>query len=355
MKNKPWMVVVPTIREEQFNEFLKAWTPLFNDNVDTLYVVEDNPKRSFKMPTKGINFKIEHFSWKEIDADLKKDSWVIPRRTDCIRSYGFYRAYKDSGYSRHRELVLTLDDDVRPFANNIFESYEYVFNKKQNNAPFFNTMDVTFKDYVGDALETYPRGYPFALRNTSKVMLQYGPWMGVPDFDAITQLQNPGTDFKVLTSSAVVPKGVGVTGCIMNCAFRMDIVPFMYQLLMGQDQKGNKHPYDRWGDIWSCHIAKSLLDATQGCVVYNQAAGVSHQRASSVEKNLAKEASGYVINETFWDEASNTAYLAALASDNVESYAEFADALHTFTNVFGKEHTKKYTEAMKTWSKILKR
>lgn len=98
------IVVVPTIREDSIKSFLDAWKNEFRDL--KIIVVEDNPSRTF-----DLNYgNVEHFLWESIDRDLGKESWIIPRRTDCIRSYGFWKAYH-----QEPEFIITLDDDCYPY------------------------------------------------------------------------------------------------------------------------------------------------------------------------------------------------------------------------------------------------
>jgi hypothetical protein len=118
----------------------------------------------------------------------------------------------------------------------------------------------------------------------------------------------------------------------------------MYQLLMGQDAQGNAWPYDRWGDIWSGHLAKKYVeDVLGGCVAINYAAHIKHERASNVYANIQKELSGYKINETIWEKLSkyftpSYEYISYIVEDN--------DVM-----LFGEE-SKKYAEAMRVWSRL---
>jgi hypothetical protein len=321
MKN--WICVIPTIREEQFQEFLKSFKSLFDTYLHTLIVVEDNPTKTFKIEKGAYGFNIQHYSWKEIDKELKQDSWIIPRRTDCIRSFGFLKAYQ-----LNVPIILTLDDDVRYNGTDIFDAYNFGFSIKYNSSPFFDTA------VIGGNI--FMRGYPFKYRSTSPVLIQWGMWEGVPDMDGITQLQYPIVNYTIPTFAKDriinIPKGAHVTGCIMNCAFKREVTPAMYQLLMGQDNKGNKWPYDRWGDIWSGHIAKKYVeDNLKGTAVINYRACVKHERASNVYKNIEKESSGYPINECF-----------------VENL--YVGSEHLFGS---KDITKKYFDAIQLWYKLL--
>ena len=80
----------------------------------------------------------------------------------------------------------------------------------------------------------------------------------------------------------------------MNCAFRRDVTPIMWQLPLLEGR------YNRWGDIWSGLIQKRVLDAVGEVMVINGRASVVHRRASDPLVNLEREAPGIPFNETLW-------------------------------------------------------
>ena len=87
MKKEKIFIVIPTIRDLSF---LKEWKKQFA-NV-RIIVCEDRPQKSIKIPKVGK--EIHHYSWQEIDDDLGKDSWTIPRKVSAIRNYGFLKAHQ---------------------------------------------------------------------------------------------------------------------------------------------------------------------------------------------------------------------------------------------------------------------
>ncbi len=328
-------IVIPTIRPEKFQEWFKAWEPVFKDKDVVVYVVEDNPKKTIKIPKNSLTVK--HYSWKEIDKDLKGNAWIIPRRCDSIRSYGYLKAYQDKC-----DYIVTLDDDVLPIDNNYLDIIDINFYDCNNISKYFDVGDMFKNSYQ------YMRGVPFKNRKDTFVVLQYGGWDNVPDLGATEQLEMCKVDgFEFKREIQVVPNGLGCTCCIMNAAWKRDITPLLYQLLMG-DEHG--HPFKRWGDIWSGLFAKKVLDHLGMSMAINGEASVYHTRASDPIKNLKEECSGYGPNETLWDNLQ----LLQLKSDNIEDcYLEIAHWI-VQTNPFDNE---KYSDelgvAMKTWIGLL--
>src|SRR5918912_1545100 len=83
--------------------------------------------------------------------------------------------------------------------------------------------------------------------------------------------------------------------CGMNLAFKPQVIPALYFLLMG----AREWPYDRFGDIWCGVLIKKICDHL-GHGVKSGSPLVEHQRASNVWTNLRKETPGYEVNETLW-------------------------------------------------------
>lgn len=287
-------VVVPTIREEQFKEFIESWRDEFEKHKVWLIVCEDNPTKTFKTP-RIKNCKVSHYAWKEIDKELGRFKFVIPRRSDTIRSFGFYLAYKND------MDVLTLDDDVRPFNKTpyLIDAYQSV---RVGASQYFNVGDLVMP-------QEFMRGYPFKDRERHKPFVQYGMWSGVADLDGYTQIASEGQRYTLPGVDYItVPKGCAVTGCIMNCYISHSAIPYMYQLLMGKRQDGSPLPYDRWGDIWSGLFMKRWADSFNQSVVINVRASVRHERASNAVNNFKKEFNGYTINEDIWEGLSRLSW-----------------------------------------------
>ena len=275
-----WGVIVPSVRPASLDEFLKAWMPLFEEHSVSLYVMWDMEEK----PTRKA-YPFKEF-WEENWPSIPE---FIPRQTDMIRSWGFYRAWQEGC-----DYILSLDDDVRPTAGDIFEAYEFEFQR-----------DNVFSEYlhVGalNSADIPMRGFPYKER-WHEVAVQYGGWYGVPDLDAVTQLHGFKRTLYNVPARVVfpVPRGVPMTTCAMNFAFKREFTPLMWQMPMLQGR------YNRFGDIWSGLIQKHTLDLMGKVMLLNQRANVSHARASDPFNNLRREALGLEVNEGFWNAIKDT-------------------------------------------------
>jgi reversibly glycosylated polypeptide/UDP-arabinopyranose mutase len=305
------VLVVPTIRDVSF---LTDWRP----QLERCHVIvcEDGPERTVELPP-GIDGVV--YSWREIDAELGADAWIISRRSSAIRSFGFWKAWQQTP-----DMIVTLDDDCYPLSDRLFDGHWLNLQRRvtlgwAKTAPF------------------YTRGFPYLVRDAARVALSHGLWLGVPDLDAPTQLVNPSLRIDSV-ETAVIPRGTYFPMCGMNLAFAPEITPAMYFLLMGSNWQ-----FDRFDDIWAGVFAKKICDHLGLAVVSGQPA-VEHRRASNVFTNLRKEAAGIEANESVW-RAVDAVRLDA--RDVKGCYIELADRLP-----LEGEYWDRLREAMRIWGRL---
>lgn len=322
MATVKWAVVIPTNRPDKFKEFIEAWGPLFEKHRVHLVVVQDNDGHFDDIvdSLQDVEYTFRLLHWADVQARY------IPRKTDMVRSWGFYYVWKE----KLSEYILTLDDDVTPIGDP-FEEYEEVFNEGAVVSDYFSVGALT-----SSGLEM--RGFPYKDRKKQLVAVQYGGWSGVLDYDAATQLAVPKDRQAFLPYNVPVPKGAAVTCCIMNCAFRTAVTPIMWQLPMLEGR------YNRVGDIWSGLFIKRTLDASNLAMVVNGKAQVLHDRASDPYNSLEKEAPSTWLNDHLWENLPSGSYrdvtdAAAkfFAEKDVQYANHFMEARDEWLNLFGQK------------------
>jgi reversibly glycosylated polypeptide/UDP-arabinopyranose mutase len=292
-------LVVPSIREESFERFCREWAPTGLLNRVELILVEDNPRPTFgdKRPAGCGVGGFQHVSWETIDS--YDWSWIIPRRSDTVRSFGYWWAWVQ-GY----EYIMTLDDDCYPAEG--YENLDQLHMQMLTRTRWFNTLN-----------SVRPRGFPYFNTGKRDVHVNHGLWQGVLDYDAPQQLANPIPE-TYTHDNRIVPHGAYHPFCGMNAMWRREAMPLSYHLLMGQsvsltegrprfiDNNGvrqpmlQREPFDRFGDIWCGIIQKKICDHL-GWVVSSGTPYIHHDRASNPFTNLRKEANGIEVNEWFWE------------------------------------------------------
>lgn len=285
------VIVIPTNRIEQFNKWLEAWREQLKGC--HLIVIYDGEKDDLVFVLNEPIFTYEFYTWEDIDKDLGKDAWIIPRRTDCVRSYGFLKALE------HNPLfILTLDDDTKPFGQTIEDHYRILFNSKEPNYKYYNTMKYQL-----------PRGYFRDFDDIfNKPNISHGTWFGTPDVDAHTQLTGYEETSEIDFNKGIIPQGSYVSTCGMNLAFKPEVTKYLYFGLQGQD-----YPIDRCGDIWAGYYASQKEDV----LITTGYAAVYHDRASNAWSNLKKEKNAEHMGWLFRE-------LACKGRD-IESYMNYYD------------------------------
>jgi hypothetical protein len=311
------IIVVPTIRQESIKAFLQAWEKEFASH--QIFVIEDNPEPTFEIGASNV----VHFSWQDIEQDLGSTAWIIPRRTDCIRSYGYYKAWQEKP-----DVIITLDDDCYPAEDEFISKHVSALTAKHPDSAWVST---------GNGME--PRGMPYYNQERKRSgVLNHGLWSRVPDFDAISQLVNSRLNGTFEPIQQTIPAGKYFPMCGMNLAFRPELVPALYFLLMGRG-----YEYDRFGDIWTGIFTKKICDHL-GYAVTSGSPIVEHQRASNVWDNLRKETPGLPVNEELWESVDSI----VLTSESVkECYREIAEKL----DMQG-EYWDKLRHAMVAWTEL---
>ena len=334
-------VVVATNRHPTLDRFFDEWSAEFAETRVQVVVVEDAPHKSTPEVTKDRPFPIQHFAWEEIDTDLGRDAWIIPRRSSGIKSYGILKAYQQGA-----ETIVVLDDDCRPTAGRLvgFPTKPVIATHRAN------LFDRVYSEpsWTSSIDGLRPRGLPYeALERevrAESVMLSHGLWAHVPDLNARTQLEM--SSFPHVSEYFVeqlVRRDSFIPICGMNLAWKRELTPTMYFMLMGCDRNDKPWGHHRFDDIWAGLNAKKILDHL-GLRMYSGHPVVWHDRASDASANLKREASGIVANEEF-SRAVDEVRLTSTAIR--ECFGELAERLP----VSG-EYWDRVKQAMTIWSRL---
>lgn len=321
-------LVVPTIRRLNF---LTDWEGEFNQC--HVIVVEDTSGGNRKYNERILNdlgLDYSYYTHVEIDEELGDEKWIIPRRTDCVKSYGFLKAYQDRA-----DVIISLDDDCYNLRNNFVKTHVQMLRPRFVSDKWFNPLN-TF-----GVEEVFTRGFPYDIRCKRDVVLNQSLWTTQPDLDGQTKLRNNiKLQEKDFGHSIVVPKGMFTTICTMNIAFRRKIVPAYYQLLMNLETYG----LDRFGDIWSGVFLKKIVDHLDDAISLGQPL-VDHRQAYRDPKiDIEKEKNGLGLNEVIWKEI----YKIELTERTYyDCYLELTEKLD-----IDKPYFKLLKRAMKCWSKL---
>lgn len=281
------ILVVPTIRESCFLEFMRAWEPFYD--WDAIILVEDAPSPTFQANV------TRHVAWDDIDQDLGEASWIISRHSAGIRSYGFLLAWRMGA-----EHIFTLDDDCFPISPGWCESHVRAMQQP------------AWTHSAGQRT----RGMPYANIGTLSCVINHGLWSGIGDWDAIQSFSIDSLQFSPPSGSRIIPAGQYFPFCGMNFSFVREVTPLTYFPLMGRDS-----PYNRFDDIWFGVIAKRICDHLRLPIACGEPF-VEHRRASDRFVNLIRESTGIQANERFWQTIADLPLSSASPRDCMSEIAE---------------------------------
>lgn len=327
-------IVVPTIREDCIKAFLAAWGSEFRDH--RVIVVEDNPTRTFTLPD-----WVTHVAWEDIDEDLKRDSWIIPRRSGAIRNYGNLLASRHPGL----DMIVNLDDDCMRESRDFLEQHWLALEETGADVPLFDTMHSLDLVRPRGPDEVRPRGFPKRIREI-RTMLNHGLWNHIPDIDGETQLREPLLRVLFPLQSHQVPPGTLFPMSAMNIAFRPELLPAMYNLPMGQGQ-----PFHRFDDIWCGLIMKKACDA-MGWAVRSGSPCIRHIRASDAKKNAELEAPGILENEKVWRTIALGDYGVTATDGSAGTLDEWLVTIHEALRYLGPYWDKAH-DASRIWRRLV--
>jgi len=334
-------IIVPTIRENSILRFLNEWNAIFQKENINLIIIEDNPQKTFDIKKDSYKFIINHYSWKDIEKDLGKDNWIIPRRTSAIKSYGFWKAYQENS-----DLIIALDDDCYPIENYLKNFQKTNLIQIYKNNLFKNKFKETA--WISTINQIRPRGLPYKglerIINSGQIILNHGLWANIPDLDAKTQLSiKTIPKIEKYFVNQLIPQGKYFPMCGMNIGWKKELAPTMYFMLMGKDKNEKSWGFDRFDDIWAGIFVKKICDHL-GYRIISGYPVVWHDRASDPYKNLEKEKTGIKVNEYLWQEVDK---IKLTKSNFKECYKELAEKLNLKTDYF-----KKLKKAMIIWSEL---
>ena len=323
MGNKKISLIIPTIRDLTF---LEEWKEILLNHKDELeiIIVEDFPNHTVKIPRW---LKARVFCHKDINKTLGKDKWIIQKKGDAIRSFGFLMAKGD--------IIITIDDDCFPANKHFFNKHLLNLHKHTSSNKFY--------DIFKKELNLAPRGYPYEIRKPKEVVLNLGLWTHNPDFDAITELMVTGNWNKKVYNPGTVDEGLLIPISIMNVAFKRKILPAYYQPICG--------PYERFSDIWSGFIVKKIIDHLGDCMTVGEPY-VVHKRRSNTLNNLQKEVKGLTFNETMWRVIDACEFSRNTYSD---CYKEMAQHFFNMGEELNNKYLIKLSKAMVMWLKWIKK
>jgi hypothetical protein len=342
----------------------------YNHNAVEFIIIGDKntPHKIVKNFIKNIDNKgliIDYWdinNQKEWLKDYPNIDKIIPYNSDNRRNIGFLLAFQ-----RGADIIISLDDDNYVLEQDYIRSHQIIGNKV--NLPTIVSKNGWFNPC--SMLDTIPqkriysRGFPYHKRSddeisvcncSGKVVLNMGLWIGDPDVDAVTNLNE---QVKVKGFSKEQPEQILLTKGTyspintQNTAFHRNILPCFYYIMMGEEIHGMK--IDRYGDIWTGLFAKKVIDHMNDRVSIGNPLTHHRRNKHDLLKDLQSELWGMLINEKLVPIIENIDISGSNYSDAYIDLAQQLSNYDIYEDVQVKKYFKKIIDAMKIWVETCER
>jgi Reversibly glycosylated polypeptide len=262
------ILVVPTIRPERMEDWLRNWEQYLD--CDMVVIVHDTKQSNLQLTSRKVQV-IDHGYIDQLGVEE-----IIQTRSSSIRSLGFLWALQKGATE-----IATLDDDCYPIENETFG----FFDQHRSNARYSQAASIVTDLTV--------RGTPYVRDQQVQGPINIGLWSNVPDIDACYTLANwDGSYYSARKSQVIHPVSQYVPMCGMNLWFRAHMTPSLWFPVL---------PYHacRMDDMWAGLICKKVCDM-MGLPFVSGSPVIDHQRASDRFANLIAEAEGIAMHEHMW-------------------------------------------------------
>jgi hypothetical protein len=292
-------------------------------------------------------------------ANFPRLEQVIPYNSDNRRNIGYLLAIEKGA-----EIVISIDDDNYPTEEDFYEAHSTVGANVRLRAVssvngWFNPCSML---EMSGGRTIYPRGFPFSRRwkdritsnhSAGRIVLNMGLWLGTPDADAITHLNEPVTIKGLKSEQLMLAPGTFCPINTQNTAFHRDVLPCYYYVLMGAEVGGLK--LDRYGDIWSGYFAKKVIDQVGDRVSIGKPLTDHRRNVHDLFKDLKAELYGMIMTERLVEFLEPLDLTAKTYSD---AYLELAEHLSK-ANLGSEKGINKYiaklASAMRIWVETCER
>ncbi|MEA1925206.1 MAG: hypothetical protein U9M95_04990 [Candidatus Altiarchaeota archaeon] len=249
-------------------------------------------------------FEAEYFDvlkqekWLQCFPELKQ---MIPYNSDNRRNIGYLIAVEQGA-----EIIVSIDDDNYVRDGDYLAGHQIVGTTQtlktvKSSNQWFNPCSMLETD---PKRIIYPRGFPYSKRwmddasfsnSTGRVVINAGLWLGCPDVDAVTNLNEPVKTVAMNSEQIMLASETFSPINTQNTAFHREVLPCYYYIVMGA--RINGYDLDRYGDIWSGFFAKKVIDQVGDKVTFGYPLTDHRRNIHDLFKDLQNELGGMILTD----------------------------------------------------------
>lgn len=289
-------------------------------------------------------------------TEFPKLAEIVPWNSDCRRNLGYLIACQQGA-----EIMITIDDD-----NFVTKEDYYTKHSIVGTTQTLLTVSSTNKWFNPCSLlktnpprNIFPRGFPYNRRQSNdvswdnsmgKVVLNMGLWLGQPDVDVITNLNESISITGFKSERVMLDPGTYAPINTQNTAFHRCVLPAYYYIPMGARIYGMR--LDRFGDIWSGLFVKKIIDQVNDRVAVGEPLTYHRRNPHDLMKDLQSEIWGILITEHLVPFIESVEINGKTYADAYLNLAEKLAKAKFYPDLSVKKYFSKVSEAMQIWVNI---
>ncbi len=260
---------------------------------------------------------------------------LLPWRSIQRRNVGYLVAME-----REAEVIISIDDDNFLHDADLLGGHLHVGTEVEvelvdSASGWFNVCSLLETD---PPRRFYHRGFPFSrrfqdepcmrVREKRRVAVNAGLWLGDPDVDTVTRLEEP---FRV-TGLRSPPSRIGLMPGTwspfnsQNTAMLRDLLPFLYLIVADGPRRGLRASFRnfRYDDIWMSYFARAAMDRMGDVVTYGTPLVVQEREPRNFLLDLDRELLPMMLTENLVESLRG---LSLGASSYMELHKELIESL----------------------------
>jgi glycosyltransferase involved in cell wall biosynthesis len=260
---------------------------------------------------------------------------LLPWRSIQRRNLGYLVAYRGGA-----DVIVSMDDD------NFLHEADHLAGHRQvgetarvrcvaGEDGFWNVCSLLRTE---PPRRFYHRGFPVSKRWASsperhlvregRVAVNAGLWLGDPDVDTVTRLEEPFQVRELVGDGEPVGLDRGTFSPFnsQNTAAIRDLLPFLYLVVAGASLRGHRSTFAnfRYDDIWMSYLAKPALDRMGDIVTFGRPLVVQRRNPHDLLTDLDREIVPMMLTERLIEILRG---IELRGSSYLDLYGELVEAL----------------------------
>jgi hypothetical protein len=306
-------------------------------DVEFIIIADVNTPPEAEAYCRSLGDRIDYWSparQRDFLREFPRLDALLPWRSIQRRNLGYLVAWR-----RGADVMISMDDDNFLHEPDHLAGHQLVGETAQvrcvrSDTGWWNVCSLLATE---PPRRFYHRGYPLSRRwqpsqvswhaRTGRVAVNAGLWLGDPDVDTITRMEEP---FQVTGMVDAGPVGLDAGTWSpfnsQNTAVIRDLLPFLYLIVGGNALQGHRSRFTnfRYDDIWMSYLARPALDRMGDIITFGPPLVIQRRNRHDLLVDLDSELIPMLLTEHL---VEMLATISLSATSYLALYIELIDAL----------------------------